>query len=73
MSILLPWGYIIDRLRTFLRLKICSQIIQSDHNWSIKTLYIIYTQTKVKQHHFFRKRCFGSCRTEYVGNGNQIF
>ena len=21
---------------------------------------------------FFRRHCFGSCRTEYVGNGNQI-
>ena len=33
----------------------------------------VYTQTNVKQHRIFRRHCFGRCRTEYAGNGNQIF
>ena len=34
----------------------------------------IYThRQKLSNTTFFRRHCFGSCRTEYVGNGNQIF
>ena len=34
----------------------------------------IYThKQKLNNTTFFRRHCFGSCRTEYVGKGNKIF
>ena len=42
--------------------------------WDSVTQIISYThRQKLSNTTFFRRHCFGSCRTEYVGNGNQIF
>ena len=45
--------------------------------WCILLLLLrgyIYThRQKLSNTTFFRRHCFGSCKTEYVGNGNQIF
>ena len=38
---------------------------------SMKEMYT-YRQ-KLSNTTYFRRHCFGSCRTEYAGNGNQIF
>ena len=36
--------------------------------------WLVYThRQKLSNTTFFRRHCFGSCRTEYVGNGNHIF
>ena len=40
------------------------------------TTMILQKQThiqKLSNTTFFRRHCFGSCRTEYTGNGNKIF
>ena len=33
----------------------------------------IHTDKSKATPHFFRRDCFGSCRTEYASNGSQIF
>ena len=43
----------------------------SCHMISYINVYNIHTDKSYTT--FFRRHCFGSCRTEYVGNGNHIF
>ena len=37
------------------------------------SIYMYTHRQKLSNTSFCRRHCFGSCRTEYVGNGKQIF
>ena len=52
----------------------CNFFIQQLFLANTGCLHRIYThRQKLSNTTFFRRPCFGSCRTEYVGDGNQIF
>ena len=43
------------------------------HNLTAEEVCVYTHRQKLSNTTFFRRPYFGSCRTEYVGNGNQIF
>ena len=51
-----------------------AQIFRTPIRTVLNHMHLIYThRQKLSNTTFFRRHCFGSCRTEYVGNENQIF